>query len=106
MTRKYPRISEIVSDGSVLLKDLCHLIKESKMIVAFTVNSTLTKFYRRIGEMINEEFLRGGRAAYGKKILATVSQQLVSEFRERLKSESLIDDRSFSLQGVKNDIVS
>ncbi len=44
------------------------------------VNIELTALYWRIGKRIRTEVLRTERAAYGEKIVATLSRQLVAEF--------------------------
>ncbi len=43
---------------------------------AATVNAGLTVLYWRIGMRINKEIFKRKRAAYGKQILATLSQEL------------------------------
>ena len=53
------------------------MIEEARRQVAATVNAGLTMLYWRIGDRIGQEVLRGGRADYGKEILATLSQELV-----------------------------
>jgi len=55
------------------------MIEEARAAVATAVNTGLTILYWRIGKRINEEILKGKRADYGQKILATLSQELVSE---------------------------
>jgi predicted nuclease of restriction endonuclease-like (RecB) superfamily len=75
-------VTEIFANDSVLLNDLCQMIKESRNSVAVTINRTITLLYWQIGQRINREVLKGQRAVYGKRILATVSQQLVAEFGE------------------------
>lgn len=67
-------------NGSDLLCDLRQTIKDSRYRTAVTINSTITMLYWEIGSRINQEILKGERADYGKRILATVSQHLVAEF--------------------------
>lgn len=66
--------------SSVLLDDIRRIIEETRHGVAVTVNAALTMLYWRIGKRINEEILKGERAGYGEKILATVSQELVKDY--------------------------
>ena len=46
------------------------------MRIAATVNTGLTMLYWKIGERINAEVLKGARAEYGRRIVATLSQEL------------------------------
>jgi predicted nuclease of restriction endonuclease-like (RecB) superfamily len=66
--------------SKALIDDIRHMIDEARTTVAATVNIGLTLLHWHIGERINKEFLDGGRAKYGKKILATLSQTLSSEY--------------------------
>jgi hypothetical protein len=59
-----------------LLSELRGLIEQARQHVAQTANSTLTLLYWRVGARLQREVLNDGRAEYGRKILATLSQQL------------------------------
>lgn len=59
-----------------VLRDVRRMIEEAREQVAAVVNAGLTMLYWRIGDRISQEVLRGGRADYGKEILATLSQEL------------------------------
>lgn len=63
-----------------LLADIRQLIESAKTQVAVTVNSTMTMMYWHIGDRINRELLGGERAAYGKQVIATLSQQLTEQY--------------------------
>lgn len=63
-----------------ILSDIRTLIEQSRHQVAAAVNAGMTLMYWHIGERINREILGGERAAYGKQIVATVSQQLTEEY--------------------------
>lgn len=60
--------------------DIRNLIEQSRHQVAAAVNAGMTLMYWHIGERINREILGGERAAYGKQVVATVSQQLTEEY--------------------------
>jgi len=62
-----------------LLKDVRELIKSAQGQTAVLVNMSLTVLYWRIGKRISEEVLGSERAAYGEKIVATLSRQLEAE---------------------------
>ena len=67
-------------DGhGLLFDDIKKLVDESKKFVAAAVNSTLTMLNWKIGKRINLELLDNKRADYGKKIVVTLSRQLVKE---------------------------
>ena len=59
-----------------LLSEIKSLIDESRQRVASAVNAELTALYWNIGKRIRTDILKNERAAYGKQILATLSQQL------------------------------
>jgi len=61
-----------------------------------TVNAALTMLYWRIGKRINEEILKGGRAEYGKEILATVSQELARDYGKGFSYSGLTRMLKFS----------
>lgn len=63
-----------------LLADIRQLIESAKTQVAATVNSAMTMMYWHIGDRINRELLGGERAAYGKQVIATLSQQLTEQY--------------------------
>ena len=56
------------------------MIKQTRSVVAHTVNAGITFLYWRIGKRIQMEVLQHARAEYGKGILATLSQELSDEF--------------------------
>ena len=77
MSKKYsPQMVGTIT----LIDDIRRMIDEARTTVAATVNTGLTLLRWHIGKRINEEVLDGGRAKYGKQILATLSQILSSEY--------------------------
>jgi len=79
-------MSSIVTRGDLppeygaLLGDLRVLIRDARQRVAHAANSALTLTYWRLGKRLMEEDLAGGRGEYGRRILATLSQELEAEF--------------------------
>jgi predicted nuclease of restriction endonuclease-like (RecB) superfamily len=67
-------------DKVELLADLRSLIQSSRQRIATVANSTYTLLCWQVGQRLLRENLQAGRAAYGKQILATVSQELTAEF--------------------------
>ncbi len=66
-----------------LVDDLRQIINQTRSRVAVNVNAELTLMYWHIGERINREVLGNERAEYGKRIVATVSQQLQTEYGDK-----------------------
>lgn len=67
-------------DEATLLSDLRTLIQSARQRIATLANSTYTLLCWQVGRRLLRENLEQGRAAYGKQILATVSQELTAEF--------------------------
>ena len=73
--RPTPQVNE-----TALLEDLRSLILSARQRISVVANSTTTLLFWHLGQRLLKENLQNQRAAYGKKILATVSGILVSEF--------------------------
>jgi len=83
--RKHPGHSSgadvpAIVDEAALLTDLRELIQSARQRIATVANSTYTLLCWQVGRRLLQENLQAGRAAYGKQILATVSQELTAEF--------------------------
>ena len=63
-----------------LVQDLRQLISDARRHAASVVNSALTLLYWRVGNRIRRDVLQNERARYGEQILATLSQELITEF--------------------------
>lgn len=72
-----------------LLGDIRKLIQETRSAVATTVNVGLTMLYWRIGKRIREEILKGHRAEYGKRIIVSLSRQLIQEYGNSFSEKNL-----------------
>jgi predicted nuclease of restriction endonuclease-like (RecB) superfamily len=72
-----------------LLPDLRHLILTAREQVARTVDSTLVALNWEIGRRISQDILAEKRAAYGARIVSTVSRQLEPEFGRGFSEKSL-----------------
>ncbi len=69
-----------IVDEAALLTDLRKLIRYARQRIASVANATTTQLYWHLGRRLLAENLHDGRAAYGERILATVSQELTAEF--------------------------
>lgn len=67
-------------DEASLLGDLRTLVQSARRRIATAANATQTLLCWHIGRRLAQEHLQGGRAAYGKQILVTVSRELTAEY--------------------------
>ena len=74
-----PGLPTVVDEAS-LLAELRALIQSARQRVATVANATQTLLYWHVGRRLLKENLQDGRAAYGKRILATVSRESALEF--------------------------
>ena len=68
------------SDAAALLADLRGLIESARERIATVANASTTILCWNVGRRLLRESLQDGRGAYGRRILATVSQELSAEF--------------------------
>lgn len=89
-----------------LIGDIRALIEETRSAVAVTVNTAMTLLYWRIGKRICEDILRKERAGYGDEIVATLSQQLTTDYGGGFSEKSLRHMILFSETFPELEIVS
>ena len=82
------KLTKIDKENSLFV-DIAGLIEESKSYVAYTVNTTLTLLYWKIGKRINQEVLNNKRAGYGKQIIFTLSQQLTEKYGNSFSEKNI-----------------
>jgi predicted nuclease of restriction endonuclease-like (RecB) superfamily len=91
--RRFKNVKAVETPAAVdearLLADLRELIQSARQRVATVANSTQTLLYWHVGRRLLKENLHDSRGAYGKRILATVSQELLVEFGEGFTLRSL-----------------
>jgi predicted nuclease of restriction endonuclease-like (RecB) superfamily len=78
-----------LSQARNLIAELRQLISGARRQAAATVNTALTLLYWKIGNRILRDVLGNERAAYGQQILATLSQELVTEFGRGYEATNL-----------------
>src|SRR5438067_11804244 len=83
-------------DVAGLLGDLRRLINEARERAAVAVNRELTLMHWQIGDRIRRDMLREERAAYGERIVATLSRQLTTEFGRGYEHKSLLRMMQFA----------
>ena len=72
-----------------LLADISQLIDTSKQRLAIAINTELPMLYWQVGKHINEFILLGERAAYGQKIVISLSKQLILKYGKGWSSQHL-----------------
>ena len=80
-------MNKIQLHSQQIVDGILHLIEAARKRVAVYVNAQTTLLYFEIGRYINQELLIYTRAQYGAKILATVSQELNSNYFVKTKFE-------------------
>ena len=80
---------QVAINEAQLLNEMRELILTAKRRVASVANSAQVLLYWHLGQRIVREKLVDGRAPYGKRILAALSQQLVAEFGSGFSYPSL-----------------
>ncbi len=93
-------------DEANLLSDLRTLIQSARQRIATVANSTTTLLYWHLGRRLLAESLQDERAPYGKRILATVSQELTVEFGQAFTLRSLYRAIQFCQGFTDQEIVS
>lgn len=71
---------DVPSDGEGLLAYVVDLVERGRRVAAVQVNAALTLTNWLVGRAISVHSLRDGRAEYGRRILATLSQELGARF--------------------------
>lgn len=94
------------SDEAGLLKDLRKLIEEARRAAAVAVNAEITLLYWRVGQRINHEVLRGGRASYGEQIVNQLADRLTQEYGRGFSAKSLRHMMRFAEVYPESEIVS
>jgi hypothetical protein len=82
-------MSKALPSNPSFVGEIKSLIEQSRHKAAVTINATMTMLYWKIGRRVNEEVLQDKRAEYGKRIVATLSQQLVEEYGSSFSEKNL-----------------
>ncbi|MES2921902.1 MAG: PDDEXK nuclease domain-containing protein [Verrucomicrobiota bacterium] len=96
---------DIIQSSAGLVADVRSMIDQTREGVARTVNVGMTLLYWRIGKRIQSEVLQNQRAEYGKEILATLSQELTTEFGRGFGYSSLTRRLKFADAFSEGEIV-
>ncbi|MFA6924824.1 MAG: PDDEXK nuclease domain-containing protein [Bacteroidales bacterium] len=71
---------EIQKHTDSILKGVQNIIENAQKKVAVFLNAETTLLYWQIGNYINQQLIHENRADYGAKIIATLSQQLTTQY--------------------------
>jgi len=71
---------KLIAQKNDVFSEIKTLIEQSRHELAVTVNATMTLLYWQIGKRVNEEILKDKRAEYGKQIVLSLAQQLMTEY--------------------------
>lgn len=77
------------NEHTVLLNDLIHLIETTKKQVVSHVNSTMAVLFWHVGKRILANSLQNERAEYGKRIVVTLSRELVEKYGRNYEEKNL-----------------
>ena len=80
---------DINQQTETLFADISQLIDTSKQRLAIAVNTELPMMYWHIGKHINEFILFSERAAYGQKIVISLSKRLILKYGKGWSSQHL-----------------
>jgi len=76
-------------ENNRIINDIVSIIERTKHQIVVQANSSLTLMFWQIGERIRTEILQNKRAEYGKKIVVTLSRELVSRFGKNFEEKNL-----------------
>ncbi len=79
--RNPPQITPNIQEtAQTLFSEIRQLIDAAKQRAAIAINAEITMLYWQVGDRIQTEILQRQRAAYGKQIIATLSQKLTQTY--------------------------
>lgn len=89
---------EINTGNTDLISEISLLIEQSQRHIATQANSALTQLFWQIGKRINDEILLNKRADYGKQIVVTLSEKLMTRYGRSFEEKNLRRMLQFSEQ--------
>jgi len=92
-------------DESALFENVSAIIENRKARAGAYTNCEVTMMYWEIGEHINSVLLGGVRADYGKRIVATLSQQLMIKYGNSFEYTKLTRMMKFAKVFIDAEIV-
>lgn len=80
---------EITPAQTPLIYEVKSLIEQSKQQLSVTVNASMSMLYWKIGKRINDEILLDQRAEYGKRIVITLSEELIQTYGNAFSEKNI-----------------
>ncbi|CRZ54332.1 YhcG family protein [Vibrio cholerae] len=65
---------------TLLVEDISLLVASAKQRAAAAINNEITLLYWQVGNRVRQEVLGGGRADYGKQVIATLASELTAQY--------------------------
>ncbi|EGQ7816869.1 YhcG family protein [Vibrio vulnificus] len=65
---------------TLLVEDISLLVASAKQRAAAAINNEITLLYWQVGNRVRQEVLGGGRADYGKQVIATLATELTAQY--------------------------
>ena len=87
-------------DEDALYNRVSEIIEHRKSRAGAYANREVTLMYWEVGEHINSVVLDGGRAAYGKRILSTLSTKLILRYGNSFYVENIYRMMRFAKVGT------
>jgi predicted nuclease of restriction endonuclease-like (RecB) superfamily len=78
-----------IAKGKDIFGKISVLIEEARKKIASTINEQMVILYWNIGKEIKQEVMKSNRAAYGKKIVQSLSSQLTMKYGRGFSSQNL-----------------
>jgi hypothetical protein len=80
---------DIIKHTEPLFNDISQLIDNSQQRLAIAVNTELPMLYWHVGKHTFEFILKGERAAYGQKIIVSLSKRLILKYGKGWSTQHL-----------------
>ena len=92
-------------DENQLFERIAEIIEARKSLAGVYANREVTMMYWEVGHHINSVILDGGRAAYGKKILTTLSAKLIERYGKSFSERNLYRMMLFASRFIDLEIL-
>ena len=96
---------EMRVDENQLFERVAEIIETRKSLAGAYANREVTLMYWEVGHHINSVVLDGGRAAYGKKILTTLSAKLIAKYGKSFSERNLYRMMLFASRFIDLEIL-
>ncbi|EGR2797226.1 DUF1016 domain-containing protein [Vibrio navarrensis] len=81
---------------TLLVEDISLLVASAKQRAAAAINNEITLLYWQVGNRVRQEVLGGGRADYGKQVIATLATELTAQYGKGWSKRNLAQMAKFA----------